>query len=219
DKWSKKFISVKDRILVKRSEQIKFVAGVDISYPTEENPKRGIACAVLMDIKKSTEIEKAFYEGQIEFPYVPGLLAFREAPLLAKAIFKLKKQPDLIMCDGHGYAHPKRFGEAVHLGITLRIPSLGVAKNPYFGNIKIDWKSLKREKDNCAEITDGDELIGYITVLKDGSKPVFISKGYGIELELAVDMAQRTSKNHRQPEPLFLAHYYSKQKLKKIWKQ
>ncbi|MHA2324530.1 MAG: endonuclease V, partial [Promethearchaeota archaeon] len=161
--------------------------------------------------------------GQIKFPYKSGYLGFRECKLLSQVIEKLPSKPDLVLCDGHGIIHPKRFGEAVHLGFALDIPTIGVAKNPLIGYF--NWGKLDKIKGNKVSIwTDNpkdvpvdslNHLLGYLICLNNNSKPVFISKGYKTTLDLAVNICLDTTKNHRQPEPLYLADRYSRDEVNK----
>ncbi len=125
------------------------------------------------------------------------------------------------MCDGHGKIHPKRFGEAVHLGVALNLPTVGVAKNPFFGYSK--WNDINRLKGNKNPVwvkklenkidIISNELLGYAVCLKNYTKPVFISEGYKINLDTAVTICLATTKNHRQPEPLYLADHLSREKV------
>lgn len=202
------------------TESIKTIAGADISYNFENNSESGVACAVNWNIERESIEESAFEKGHINFPYRSGFLGFRECRLLAKVISKLQKIPDLILCDGHGKIHPKRFGEATHLGFALNVPTVGVAKNPFIGYSK--WNEIERFKGNKtpvwakklkkkAEILS-NELLGYAVCLKDYSKPVFISEGYKINLDTAVTICLVTTRDHRQPEPLYLADHLSREK-------
>jgi len=210
----KKFSNIKD---------INIIAGVDISYYIRRNDEYGVACAVEWNIKKEQMETYHFSHGIVKFPYKPGFLGFRECRLLAKAILKFPNKPDLIMCDGHGKIHPKRFGEAVHLGLALNIPSIGVAKNFFIGFS--NWKDIKKFKGNKAPIwtknpkitlnTHSNEQLGYAVCLNDYSKPIFISEGYNITLDTALKACLDTAKGHRQPEPLYLADYLSKKEIKK----
>ncbi|MFW9864837.1 MAG: endonuclease V [Candidatus Thorarchaeota archaeon] len=208
---------------VKNIKDVKTIVGVDISYYRRGNTEYGIGCAVLWDIEEETIENEAFYRNTINFPYKTGFLGFRECRILAKSILKLPTSPDLIMCDGHGIIHPRKFGEAVQLGFSLNIPSIGVAKKPYIGYSK--WKKLTRFKGNTTPILanspnskkkDGDnELLGYAVCLNDGSKPVFISSGYITTIDAAIEICLATSKGHRQPEPLFMADQLSKKRVKR----
>ena len=209
----KKFSNIKD---------ITIIAGVDISYYVRRNDEYGVACAVGWNIKNKQMETYHFSHGIVKFPYKSGFLGFRECKLITKAILKLPNKPDLIMCDGHGKIHPRRFGEAVHLGLVLNIPCIGVAKNPFIGFS--NWNNIEKFKGNKAPIwaknpnntlnNISNELLGYAVCLKDNSKPVFISEGYKITLDTALKVCLYTAKEHRQPEPLYLADALSKNKSK-----
>ncbi|MFX1504283.1 MAG: endonuclease V [Promethearchaeota archaeon] len=202
-------------------EQIKTVVGVDISYYTKENYEYGIACAVSWNLKQNSKENQFFIKDQIKFPYKPGFLGFRECKIMAKVISKLPKRPDLIMCDSHGKIHPRRFGEATQLGLALDISSIGIAKNPFVGYS--DWDKIEKFKGNKSAIwaenpnvigeTKSNELLGYAICLKNGSKPVFISTGYCITLDAALKICLESTKEHRQPEPLYLADKLSREEI------
>ena len=208
-------------IKITNIKQAKWVVGVDISYYEEGNEEWGVSCAVLWNLAEKKMETHCFAENIIKFPYKPGFLGFRESNLLAQAIKKLPETPDIIMCDGHGIIHPKRFGEAVQLGLALDVPTFGVAKNPFIGYS--EWKTLKREKGKKVPVwaydpkkaTDSpQELLGNAVCLNDSMKPIFISVGYKTILDLSIKVALKTTKNHRQPEPLYLADYFSRRKIK-----
>jgi deoxyribonuclease V len=218
EKYSQILKSQEQEIIkITDSREIKRVVGVDVSYLHENNKEWGVACAVLWDIHFNKEVYHSFAKGIITFPYKPGFLGFRECNLLTKAIKNLPETPDIIMCDGHGIVHPKRFGEAVQLGLILDIPTFGVAKNPFIGFS--EWKSLERKKGNKVPIWAASpqnsmdispELLGYAVCLNNDMKPVFISVGYKTTLDVIVEIVLRTTKNHKQPEPLFLADSLSR---------
>jgi len=220
EKYSQKLKNQEQEIAkITDSREIKWVVGVDISYYNENNKEWGVACAVLWNLHFNKMDYHSFAKGIITSPYKPGFLGFRECNLLTKAIEKLPETPDIIMCDGHGIIHPKRFGEAVQLGLILNIPTFGVAKNPFIGFS--EWKTLVRKKGNKKPIWAEDpqnsmvvnqELLGYAVCLNDIVKPMFISVGYKITLDVAVEIALKTTKDHKQPEPLFLADYLSRKK-------
>jgi deoxyribonuclease V len=202
-------------------KSIKYLIGVDISYYKRENQDYGIASAVLWNYKKQKMIETYFSGSIIDFPYKAGYLGYRENGLIAKAIKMSKITPDLLMCDGHGIIHPRRFGEATHLGVALNIPSMGVAKNPFFGFY--DFQNLKRIKGTKSPIwredpqeisSKNNEKIGYAVILSNEKKPVFVSPGYKIRLEVALNIALNTTSEHRQPEPLFFADHLSRKRIK-----
>ncbi|MFX1418257.1 MAG: endonuclease V [Promethearchaeota archaeon] len=223
-------IQIKYQKLIKKSskedyittlDMINTIVGLDISYYTQDNHEYGIACAVLWNLKQNVKEKHFFLKDRIKFPYKAGFLGFRECKILAKLISNLPKKPDLIMCDGHGIIHPRRFGEAVHLGFALDISSIGVAKNPYFGYS--DWQKIEKIKGSKSFIWKEDpkviqkkssnELLGFAVCLNNGSRPVFISEGYKISLDLALKICLATTKKHRQPEPLYLADYLSRKEI------
>ena len=209
--------------IVSNVDDIKTIAGVDLSYYNIEGNEFGIASAVLWNIEKEKMDKYCFSQDRIKFPYKPGFLGFRECKLLAKAVLKLPERPNLIMCDGHGKIHPRRFGEAVHLGVALNIPSIGIAKNPFIGYS--DWSQIKKikghkkpiwAKDPHLNIKSSNELLGYAICLNNDSKPVFISEGYRTTLDFALKISLITSKGHRQPESLYLADNLSRKKVREI---
>ncbi len=213
--------------------KIRWVTGVDVSYPNDLGTRQSICCAVTWDLVTGREEECGYSRGEPGFPYEPGYLGFREVDLMVSAIQQLNRTPDVIMVDGHGLVHPRGYGEAVHLGNVLEIPTFGVAKNPFVGYCT--WKGLKRVKGNRTDIigfrdrvtseygplgmekgeeesSDGIKL-GEAVCLGDDRKPVFISTGWGITLEACVRIALSCTGDHRQPEPLFLADFYSRVEL------
>ena len=221
EKYSQK-LKNKERKILKISDikEINWVVAVDISYYNESHEEWGVACAVLWNLHFNKMDTHSFAKEIITFPYKPGFLGFRECNLFVKAIEKLPETPDIIMCDGHGIIHPKRFGEAVQLGLILDIPTFGVAKNPFIGFS--EWKILERKKENKKPIWAEDpqnlivvnqELLGYAVCLNNDMKPMFISVGYKTTLDIAVEIALRTTKDHKQPEPLFLADYLSRKEI------
>ncbi|MFO8020058.1 MAG: endonuclease V [Promethearchaeia archaeon] len=204
----------KTRQILTDPNSITFIAGVDISYPAVKNPEWGICCAVLWDCKKNERAAVSYSQCDILFPYTPGFLGFREVPLMAEAILALDPKPDVILTDGHGVIHPRKFGEATHLGVALDISSIGVAKSEFIGHS--NWRELERVKGNKTPVLLDGQKIGYAVCLRDNSKPAFVSKGFLVSLDFVVDLALHISFNHRQPEPLYLADHLSRQKLQKV---
>lgn len=200
--------------------EIQTIMGVDISYYEKDGKDHGVACAVSWDLKKKTRLDAYFASAPMQFPYKAGFLGFREVPLIYKAIKKAPNMPDVIMCDGHGIIHPLRFGEAVHLGYILDLPTIGVAKNSFIGHSQ--WKSLLRKRGERTPIylndveSPSNEIIGCAICLADDKKPVFVSSGYKISLNAAIQISLATSFNQRQPEPLWLADKLSRQRIKEI---
>jgi len=221
-KYSKSILNITDITPNNNINSFKTIAGVDVSYYNKGDNEYGIACAVLWSTDKEKMLTHQIIHNQIKFPYKPGFLGFRECKILAMAILKLPCIPDIIICDGHGKIHPKRFGEAVHLGVALNIPTVGVAKNHYIGYS--NWSELQKIKENKSPIwaknpdliTENlpNELLGYAVCLNNGFKPIFVSCGYKITLNTALKICILLAKGHRQPEPLYLADRLSRDELK-----
>ncbi|MFX1323856.1 MAG: endonuclease V [Promethearchaeota archaeon] len=220
-KYQKLIQNLNHNTSVKSIHSIETVVGVDVAYFKKDNLEFGIAAAVLWNIDQERVESECVFKDSVNFPYKAGFLGFRECKLLAQAILKLPSKPNLIMCDGHGKIHPRRFGEAVHLGLALNIPSIGLAKNPYIGDYKLqnfEWrKGFKTPiwEKNQSVNSKTNELLGFVVCLNNGSKPVYISEGYNILIDAALDICLATTKGHRQPEPLYLADQLSKNKIKK----
>lgn len=136
------------------------------------------------------------------FPYIPGLLSFREAPVALAALAALPVRPDLLLCDGHGTAHPRRFGLACHLGLLTGLPSVGCAKSWLLG----DYEEPARARGAHTPLVDGGEIVGAALRTRPGSRPVFVSPGYRITLEQAVAVTNNLNFGHRLPEPAMAAH-------------
>lgn len=222
EKYSQKLKKQENEIIkISDIKQIKWVAGVDVSYYNDRNKEWGTSCAVLWSLEEKKMKSYKISKGIVKFSYKAGFLGFRECKLIAQALEKLSPLPDIIMCDGHGFIHPKRFGEAIQLGYALDIPTIGVAKSPFIGFT--DLKNFQRKKGNNAPIWVLDpklstgisqELLGNAVCLNDGMKPVFISAGYKTTLNIAIETALKTTLSHRQPEPLYLSDKLSKQCIK-----
>lgn len=178
---------------------VRRVAGVDVGF----HGGFGRAAVVVLDFPALTVVESAVVEKKVEFPYIPGLLSFRELPVVLAAIEKLARLPDVFMTDGHGYAHPRRFGIACHLGVLLDAPSLGCAKSVLVGR----YDQPGQDAGSLAELRENDELIGMAVRTRDGCKPVFVSIGHRIDLESAVRLTLDCRRSYRLPEPARLAHH------------
>ncbi|WP_065965916.1 endonuclease V [Streptomyces sparsogenes] len=173
------------------------VVGVDVAYDDERG--RVAAAAVALDPRGLTVVGEATAVGPVAFPYVPGLLAFREIPAVLDALATLDRlghRPDVVVCDGYGLAHPRRFGLASHLGVLTGLPTIGVAKNPFTfhhdapGPRRGDWSPL----------LDGAEEVGRALRTQDGVKPVFVSVGHRVTLAAACAYALHLARDYRLPE-------------------
>jgi deoxyribonuclease V len=176
------------------------VAGVDISV--NRWAKTGTAAVVVLSYPALEPVEIKAVTDSLTFPYVPGLLSFREAPLILAACEELATTPDLLMVDGQGIAHPRRLGLASHLGLFLDIPTVGCAKSRLCG--RHDEPGI--ERDSRAELTDSGEVIGAVVRTRTGVKPVYLSVGHMIDLAEAIRLVLDCCRGYRLPEPTRLAH-------------
>jgi deoxyribonuclease V len=188
---------------VSRSNEVaipRFIAGMDISV----NRARGMAtgAVVVLNYPELKVVETQVVDGEVSFPYVPGLLSFREAPLTLMACERLEATPDLILVDGQGVAHPRRMGLASHLGLFLDTPTIGCAKSRLCGSHQVPGD----EPGSYTELVDRDETIGVALRTKPGTKPVYVSIGHRIDLEAAVYWVMECCRGYRLPEPTRLAH-------------
>ena len=144
----------------------------------------------------------AVVEGEIRFPYVPGLLSFRECPLAMASLRKLPERPDLLLCDGQGLAHPRRFGIACHLGVLLDIPAIGAAKSRLTGT----HDEPDAERGSQTPLFDGEEVIGSVLRTRTNVRPIYVSTGHRIGLATAAAITLQCSPRFRIPEPTRQAH-------------
>ena len=176
------------------------VAGIDIGF--ERNGTVTRAAAVVLRYPELEVVDTAIARRPTNFPYVPGLLSFRECPAALRALYGLTATADVLICDGQGYAHPRRFGLACHLGLLSGVPSIGVAKSRLIGvhdpvpDTKGAWVPLR----------DGGETVGAVLRTRKGVKPVFVSVGYGFTLATAVELVLGLTPRYRLPETTRQAH-------------
>jgi deoxyribonuclease V len=180
--------------------EIKTVAGVDVGFE-EDNTVTRAAVAVL-DFQTLEVVETAIARRPTTFPYIPGLLSFREIPAVLEAMLKLHHVPDLLLCDGQGIAHPRRFGIAAHLGLLLDIPSIGVAKSRLTGT----HGELPPEKGGCIPLMDKGEQIGVVLRTRANVKPLYISPGHRVAIKTAHERVMECVTRYRLPETTRLAH-------------
>lgn len=185
------------RRVVRRDElgPVRRVAGVDAAYP--EGRTRVRAAAVVLELPTLELVERSVASGAPSFPYVPGYLSFRELPTVLEALAGLSCRPDVVLCDGHGYAHPRRSGLACHLGVLADVPSVGVAKSRLVGT----YTMPPAEKGAWTPLLDDDEVIGAVVRTRAAVKPVFVSVGHRVSLETAVELTLRCTGRYRLPEP------------------
>ena len=183
-----------------RLPEVERVAGVDASY--EESRQRTRAAVAVFSFPGLEPVDHAVAHLPTAFPYVPGLLSFREMPAVLAALEQLEQRPDLLLCDGQGYAHPRRFGLACHLGLWTDLPSIGVAKSRFVGQSG----QLPEERGQLSPLTDGGEIVGAAVRTRSRVKPVYVSVGHRISLPTAVAWVLRATPRYRLPEPIRRAH-------------
>jgi deoxyribonuclease V len=193
--------SLSNRLILKDlAGRIHRVAGADISYIT--GAKTLYAGIVILSFPNLETLEERWYKGVARFPYIPGLLSFREVPFLLKTLDKVAVTPDLILCDGQGIAHPRGLGLASHLGILTDIPTLGCAKTRLVG----EYKEPGPEKGAHSPLMVGGQRVGAVLRTRAGVKPIYVSPGYGITLERSIEVALQVTGRFRLPEPIRAAH-------------
>ncbi|MDI6814950.1 MAG: deoxyribonuclease V [Dehalococcoidales bacterium] len=178
----------------------RFIAGVDISAPKAQGVATG--AVVILNYPELRLVETKVAQRKLDFPYVPGLLSFRESPLILAACQKLTITPDLILVDGQGIAHPRRMGLACHLGLFLNTPTIGCAKSLLCGRHEVPGV----EPGSYAEVVDRGETIGVALRTKLGEKPVYVSIGHKVDLRTAIYWVLECCRGYRLPEPARLAH-------------
>lgn len=174
--------------------EIHFIAGVDVAY--EKQGDKLVAAVVILDAETLAVRDTVIAEDHVQFPYIPGLFSFRELPPLIKAFAKIKTSPDLIVCDGQGYAHPRRFGLACHIGVIFDKPAIGCGKTRLFG----EYKEPDLERGSASPLYDNGEVIGKALRTQDGIKPIYVSIGHRISLASACDWILKLSPQYRLPE-------------------
>jgi deoxyribonuclease V len=178
------------------------IAGADVSY--DKKAKWLHAAVVVLQADTFEVLDRSGVLAEAKFPYVPGLLTFREAPAVIEAYRRLKVQPDVIVCDGQGIAHPRRIGLAAHLGLFLGVPTIGCAKSWFFG----EYIEPGPERGDWSPLTDQGETIGAVLRTRTRVKPLFVSSGHLCDLKSAINVVLATSPTYRQPITTRLAHAY-----------
>jgi deoxyribonuclease V len=183
-----------------RLGRVRRVAGVDASY--ERGTGRICAAVAVLALPELELVERAVVRRKTRFPYLPGYLSFREAPAALAALAKLRSLPDLLLCDGQGYAHPRRFGLACHLGLLADLPSIGVAKSLLVGT----HGDVPQKKGSWAPLVQEGEVLGAVLRTREGVRPVYVSIGHRISLETAIERVLACTPRYRLPEPIRWAH-------------
>jgi deoxyribonuclease V len=183
-----------------RLGRVRRVAGVDVGFERDGAVTR--AAVAVLGFPGLELVDWAVARMPTRFPYVPGLLSFRETPAVLKALAKLKQGPDLLLCDGQGLAHPRRFGFACHLGLLADIPSIGVAKTRLIG----EHEAVPGNRGGWAPLVDRGEVIGAVLRTRPGVKPLFVSVGHRVSLGTAIRWVMACVTRYRLPETTRWAH-------------
>ncbi|HEX54734.1 MAG: deoxyribonuclease V [Candidatus Altiarchaeales archaeon] len=186
-------VVIEDRI----PEEINTIAGVDQAFINDDI----LSCMVLLEYPDMNIIETKISRIGVEFPYIPGFLAFREAPAILSVYRKLEKKPDILLVDGHGIAHPRGIGIASHVGVLLNKATIGVAKKVLVGNYEIP-ENIGEHKN----LIYNGKVVGFVFKSRYRCNPIFISPGHNISLQTSLKITKKCIKNHKLPEPIFLAH-------------
>ena len=203
--WLREATAVQERLrpLVRHTpsfalDKLRTVAGVDAAY--RDRPVAAVAVMELLDLRM---IGQSTASIATTLPYVPGFLSFREAPVALAALERLRQPADVLLCDGQGYAHPRRFGLACHLGVTLDLPSIGCAKTRLIGT----YIEPGPDAGDHSPLLDDGEVIGVVLRTRAGTKPLFISVGHKMDLPTAVAVVMRCVTRYRLPEPIRAADH------------
>lgn len=173
---------------------IKTVAGIDLGYDIKTDTSRAIVVVLSFPELELLETKKA--KMPVQFPYVPGLLSFRETPVAIGALKNLQTTPNVILCDGQGLAHPRRFGIACHIGLIADVPTIGVAKSILVGK----FENLDEERGSVAPLIHRNEQVGFALRTKNKVQPVYVSVGHKINLETATNIVLQCAPKYRLPE-------------------
>ncbi len=185
--------------------EVRLVAGVDLALGREDELGRGVV--VVWRLEDGAVVEEAVVEMPITIPYIPGLLAFREGPLVEAALRKVQSEPDLLLFDGQGIAHPRGLGIAAHVGVLLDRPTIGIGKTRLTGRAE---EPGPEPGDRTPLLLPNGRQIGVLLRTRRGSKPVYVSPGHRVAPEAVGDLAMVCVRGHRLPEPVHLADRLSK---------
>lgn len=199
-------VEARDRI----RGDIRLIAGLDVAYETGGD--RVFATVVVMDLASQETIETAVEVGTVTFPYVPGLFSFRELPPLSAALSKLQVSPDLMVCDGQGVAHPRRFGLASHVGVLFDIPTIGCGKSCLIGK----YNEPAVDRGSQSPLYVGNDIVGTVVRTRASVKPLFVSVGHRVSLDTASNWILRLADKYRQPEPIRRANQLANEERAKV---
>ena len=195
---------LKSNMSLKKSfSKIDKIAGADVSYYQNNM----IAGVIIFEFPNLKVMESQFFISPVNFPYIPGLLTFREGPSLLAAFKKIKNEPDIILFDGQGIAHPRRMGIATHLGLFLDKPTIGCAKSRLSG----EYIPVGEEKGDYALLKEGEEILGAVLRTRRKVKPIFVSPGHKIDLSNSIEIVLKCTEKYKLPVPVREAHIFVNQ--------
>ncbi len=194
---------LRDRVVLSdRIGRIRYVAGADMAFDPETEVAFG--GVIVYRFPELEEVERRMARRKLRFPYVPGLLSFRESPILMAAFARLRTPPDLILIDGHGRAHPRRFGIACHIGVLFDIPTIGCAKSLLVG----EYAEPGSKAGSATPLNFHGERVGVVLRTRDHVRPIFVTQGHNVSLETAVKLVRKCLDGYRIPKPTREADHY-----------
>lgn len=188
-------------VLCSLPHRTQWIGAADVSY--SKNGKHLFAAVIVCHLPGYSVVERVVAFAQVKFPYIPGLLSFRETPLLVEVFKHIEKKPEIIICDGQGLAHTRRFGLACHLGFLLNIPTIGCAKTKLVG----DHKDVGPRKGQYRSLYYRGERVGVVLRTRTGVKPIYVSPGHLSDITSSVRLVLRCCNKYRIPEPVRQAHF------------
>ncbi|MFQ5854271.1 MAG: deoxyribonuclease V [Anaerolineae bacterium] len=190
---------LRDQVITETTfDELETVAGIDCGFKDD----KARAAVVVLQYADLQPVDQAVAEIPVPFPYVPGLLSFRETPAVLEALGELSVEPDLLILDGHGYSHPRRLGLACHVGVITDVPAIGCAKSRLIG----EHEEPSADARNWVPLYDEGEVIGAVVRSRPGVSPIFVSIGHKVDLETAVDVVLHCCTKYRLPETTRYAH-------------
>ncbi len=189
-----------DVIAIGMPDTIRLIAGIDLAFSKFDS--LGFCAIILLEYPELAVVEEQFGSGTVSFPYIPGLLSFREGPLFLETFKKLKSRPDLLIFDGQGIAHPRRLGIASHMGVLLDIPAIGCAKSRLYGTF--DDPAGRAGSRSYLRDADGTK-IGTVLRTRDNVRPVFVSPGHRVGIDESAEIIMNCVRNYRIPLPTRIA--------------
>ncbi|MCL5005309.1 MAG: deoxyribonuclease V [Acidobacteria bacterium] len=194
---------LRDRVVLSdRFGRIRYVAGADIAF--EPETQMAFGGVIVYSFPELEEVERHMARRKLRFPYVPGLLSFRESPILIAAFARLQTQPDLLLIDGHGRAHPRLFGIACHIGVLFNKPTIGCAKSLLVG----EHKDPASKAGSATPLNFRGEQVGVVLRTRDNVKPIYVTQGHCVSLGSAVKLVRQCVDGYRIPKPTREADHY-----------